>query len=111
MKKVLFVLVLMMSVVAVNAQAAKTTPATAKPTKTTVNVADLPKSVTDNIAKDYAGFTIKEAETVTSNNVVTTQVVVIKGTVKETLVYDNTGKFVKKIPAATAAKHKAPKNK
>lgn len=111
MKKVLFVLVLMMSVVAVNAQAAKTSVTTAKPTKTTIKVADLPKTITDNIAKDYAGFTIKEAESVTANNVVTTQVVVTKGAMTETLVYDNNGMFVKKLPEKTVAKHKVSKKK
>jgi hypothetical protein len=111
MKKVLFVLVLMMSVVAVNAQAAKTPATNAKPTKTTIKVADLPKTITDNIAKDYAGYTIKEAESVTANKVVTTQVVVTKGTTTETLVYDNNGKFLKKLPEKTVVKHNAPKKK
>ena len=47
MKKLLFVMVLVMGALVVNAQ------------KTPVKVADLQKSITDNIAKDYVGFTIK----------------------------------------------------
>lgn len=84
MKKLIFVMVLMMSALIVNAQ------------RTPVKVADLQKSITDNITKDYAGFTIKEATKVVENNVVTYDVVVAKGTTQETLCYDNAGKFLKK---------------
>jgi hypothetical protein len=87
MKKLLFVMVLVMGALVVNAQ---TTP---------VKVTDLQKSITDNITKDYAGFTIKSANKVVENNVVTYDVVVAKGTLQETLCYDNTGKFLKKMDA------------
>jgi archaellum component FlaG (FlaF/FlaG flagellin family) len=87
MKKLLFILVLVMGALVVNAQ---TTP---------VKVADLQKSITDNITKDYAGFTIKEANKVVVNNVTTFNVVITKGTTQETLCYDNTGKFLKKMEA------------
>ena len=59
MKKLLFVLVLVMGALVVNAQ------------RTPVKVADLQKSIVDNITKDYSGFTIKEATKVVENNVVT----------------------------------------
>ena len=85
MKKLFFVMVLVMGALVVNAQ------------KTPVKVADLQKSITDNIAKDYVGFTIKDATKVVENNVVTFDVVVVKGTTQETLCYDNTGKFLKKM--------------
>ena len=110
MKKVLFILVLIMSVLVVNAQATKTTVTNAKSTRTTVKVADLQKAITDNIAKDYADFTIKEATNVTKNNTVTYDVVIVKGTTTETLVYDKDGMFVKKLPQ-NAVKHHAPKKK
>jgi hypothetical protein len=109
MKKVLFVLVIMLSVLAVNAQTAKTTAPKAKSTKTTVQVADLPKAIADNVAKDYAGFSIKEASSTTANNALTYHVVVTKGTTTETLVYDKDGKFVKKVGPATAKKHSTKK--
>jgi hypothetical protein len=97
MKKVLLVLVLVMAALIVNAQATKTTTPVAKPVVVTVKVADLQKAITDNVAKDYVGFTIKEATSVTTNNVVTFEVVIVKGTTTETLVYDKDGKFVKKM--------------
>lgn len=98
MKKVFIVLVLIMAVLVVNAQATTTPVAKEKPLRTVVMVADLQKPITDNIAKDYAGFTIKEAASVTENNIVTYEVVIVKGTTTETLVYDKDGVFVKKLP-------------
>ena len=109
MKKVFFVLVLMMSVLALNAQATKTSTTKAKSTHAVVQVADLQKPITDNIAKDYAGYTIKSASSVTSNNVLTYQVVVAKGSNTETLVYDKDGMFVKKLPKTTAKHHSTKK--
>jgi ABC-type Fe3+-hydroxamate transport system substrate-binding protein len=105
MKRIFFVLVLMMSVLVISAQTSKTTSTTTKSARTTVKVADLQKPITDNIAKDYAGFTIKDASSTTTNNVVTYHVVVVKGSDTETLVYDKDGMFVKKLPKATAKHH------
>lgn len=99
MKKVLIVLVLFMTVLAVNAQTTKTTDTKEKDVRTAVMVADLQKPITDNIAKDYVGYTVKEASSVTTNNVVTYHVVIVKGTTTETLVYNNAGVFVKKLPS------------
>ena len=94
MKKVCVVLVLIMAVMVVNAQ----TTYSSDSTRTTVKVADLQKAITDNIAKDYVGYTIKEATSVTANNNVTYEVVIVKGATTETLVYDKDGVFVKKCP-------------
>jgi len=109
MKRVIFILVLMMSVIAVNAQATKTQSTKTKPTHAVVQVADLQKPITDNIAKDYAGYTIKSASSVTSNNVLTYQVVIAKGSDTETLVYDKSGAFVKKLPKTTSSHHSSKK--
>lgn len=95
-----------MAAVVISAQATGTTPrmkssaskmSHVKATKTTIKVADLQKAITDNIAKDYAGYTIKEATTVTANSTVTYHVVIVNGTMTETLVYDKDGNFVKKM--------------
>jgi len=110
MKRVLLVLVLIMAVLVVNAQATKTTVTNAKSTRTTVKVAELQKAITDNIAKDYVGYTIKEATSITANNTVTYDVVIVKGTTTETLVYDKDGAFVKKLPQ-NAVKHHTTKKK
>ena len=85
MKKLLFVLVLVMGALVVNAQ------------RTPVKVADLQKAITDNITKDYVGFTVKDATQVVENNVVTFEVVITKGTTQGTLLYDIDGKFLKNL--------------
>jgi hypothetical protein len=97
MKKLLFVMVLVMGALVVNAQ------------KTPVKVADLKKAITDNIAKDYVGFTVKEATKVVEKSDTTFAVVVIKGTTQETLCYDNNGKFLKKMEAKSGTPKPAPK--
>ena len=81
---------LMMGVLVVNAQ------------RTQVSVIELKKAITDNVVKDYVGFTIKEATKVVENNIVTYEVVVAKGTTQETLLYytllyDIDGKFLKNL--------------
>jgi hypothetical protein len=95
-------MVMIMGALVVNAQ------------RTPVKVADLQKSITDNITKDYVGFTIKEAIKVIEKNVTTYDVVIVKGNMQETLCYDATGKFLKKMEAKGGmmkpeSKHATPK--
>jgi Protein of unknown function (DUF2874). len=96
MKKLLIAFVLIMAVLVVNAQATTTPVVKEKPVRAVVKVADLQKAITDNIAKDYVGYTIKEATSVTANNIVTFEVVVVKGTATEVLVYDKKGNLLKR---------------
>jgi hypothetical protein len=96
MKKVLFVLSFIMAALVVNAQTQDTT-IQVKPTITVVKTADLSQAITNNVAKDYAGFTIKDATCTNTNNVLTYDVVIVNGTATETLVYDKDGKFIKKL--------------
>jgi hypothetical protein len=98
MKKVLLVLVLFMAVIAANAQTNKSTDTKETVVRTPVMVADLQKPITDNIAKDYVGYTIKEAESVVKNDILTYHVVIVKEATTMTLVYDKDGVFVKKLP-------------
>ena len=87
-------MVLVMAAVVVNAQ------------RTPVKVADLQKTITDYITKEYVGFTIKDATKVVENNIVSYEVVVAKGTTQETLLFDSTGKFLKKITLKTGTVEK-----
>jgi hypothetical protein len=89
MKKILFVTVLVMAALVVNAQ------------KTPVKVADLQKSITEYITKDYAGYMIKDAYKNVANNVTTFEVAIAKGTTSETLVFDKDGKFMNKMAVKT----------
>jgi hypothetical protein len=105
MKKVLFVLVLMMSVLVLNAQATQTTAKNTKSVKTTIKVVDLQKAITDHIAKNYAGYTIKEATSLTKNEIMTYHVVIVRENTTETLVYDKDGKFIKRLPQKPVNHH------
>jgi hypothetical protein len=98
MKKVLIAFVLIMAVLVVNAQATTTPVVKEKPVRAIVKVGDLQKTITDNIAKDYVGYTIKEAFSLTANMVVEYEVVIVKGTATEKLMYDKNGVFIKKLP-------------
>ena len=82
--------------------------ANAQITKVQVKASDLPKAVTADITKNHAGYTVKEATKVTENKVVTYDVMITKGTVSETLVYDKDGKFLRIMPQPAAATPAAP---
>lgn len=99
MKKIALILCLFMAVIVVNAQSTPTPLNNSKAVRTEMMVSDLLKPITDNIAKDFAGYTIKDATSVMENSIITYEVVVFKGTVNETLVYDKNGLFLSKIPA------------
>jgi len=88
-------MVLVMSAVLVSGQV-DTTKKEMKSKMTIVKAADLPKTITDNIARDYPGFTVKEASSALGNEGLKYHVLVSKGTETETLVYDKDGAFVKK---------------
>jgi hypothetical protein len=107
MKKALFVIVLLVAVLAVNAQTLPTKTTEKKSDMTmvsrqevvrvAVNAADLLKAITDNITKDFAGYTIEEATSVTRNSIVTYEVVVVNESEKESLLYDKDGLFLEKM--------------
>ena len=87
--------------------------------KTAVKTSDLQKSITDNITKDYAGYTIKNAYKVDHNKMISYQVDVVKDNKVVCLSYDNNGKFLKVIEPKskmntqnkTAMNHKTKTNK
>jgi hypothetical protein len=85
MKKILFFLVFVMMFFSVNAQ------------RTPIKVVDLQKSISDNISINYVGFVIKGASKVVDDKVTNYEVIITKGTTRETLLYDNDGKFLKKM--------------
>jgi hypothetical protein len=92
MKKIVFMLAFVLSMVAVNAQ-----------TRTAVKVADLPKAITDNLSTAHQGWTASEAYKVDTKGVMTYEVLAKKGTSSTLLVYDKDGKYLKMEPAKTAA--------
>jgi hypothetical protein len=68
-----------------------------------VKSSDLPKAITENITKDFSGFTIQNAFKINSNNLTSYEVTVQKGANRERLEYDSSGMFVKKEPIEHAS--------
>jgi hypothetical protein len=106
MKKLILLFVMGLSFVITNAQpqaAAKT-----KASNSPVKVTDLPKAILDNVAKDYAGFTIKDANLIENEGTSNYHVNIVNGTTSEMLVYDKDGKFIHKSQANSAMPDKKP---
>ena len=55
------------------------------------------KSQTNVVIKDYAGFTINQATRVVKNNVITYEIIIVQGTVTDTLIYDQNYSLVRAI--------------
>ena len=65
-------------------------------TKTEMKPSDISKPVTDYIAKNFAGYSIGKVFKCVSKGTLTSEVMVVKGTDKQTLIFDKDGKFLKK---------------
>jgi hypothetical protein len=92
MKKIVFMLAFVMSMVAMNAQ-----------TRTAVKVNDLPKAITDNLTTAHQGWKASEAFKVDTKGVMTYEVLAKKGSSETMLVYDKDGKYLKMEPTKTAS--------
>jgi hypothetical protein len=80
-------------------------------TRVEIKSADLPKAITENVAKDFNGFAIQNAYKVNTNNQSTFELIVAKGTEKEKLEYSSTGAFIKKAPLMHVTAQNAPAKK
>lgn len=74
-------------------------------TKTSIRVTDLSKLITDDIAKNYPDYTIKEAFRVDTNGIISFEIIIQNPSDKWTLSYDNNGKFVKKVKIPPSIAH------
>jgi hypothetical protein len=73
-------------------------------TKTELKPADLSKPAAEYIAKNFVGFSVDKVFKCDNKGTVTTEVMVAKGTEKQTLVFDKEGKFMKKEAVKVEAK-------
>jgi len=82
-------------------------PQPVKSNRTAIKLTDLPKPITDSIAKNYSGYKTLEAFKIDNKGVNTYQVIVAIDANKLQLYYDKDGKFLRKAvvpvkPANTA---------
>ena len=99
MKKLVIVLVLVMTAVTGNQQ------------RVAVKTSDLQKSITDRITKDYPGYFISNADHVVANNVTTFEVVITKSYNSVTLAFDKDGKFLNAIALKSGIPERSPGSK
>ena len=92
MKKVVFILAMVMVVSAINAQ-----------TRTSIKLSDLPKAITENISTAHQGWIAQEAFKIDTKNVLTYEVVVKKASSEMNFIYDKDGKYLKMEPRPTAS--------
>ncbi|HLO58043.1 MAG TPA: hypothetical protein VK179_04835 [Bacteroidales bacterium] len=82
MKKLVLLTVMILGVIAVNAQ-----------TRTAVKISDLPKAISENMANNHKGFTAQEAFKIDTKNVISYEVIGKEGQKEMSLFYDKDGKF------------------
>ena len=99
MKKIVLVLMLGLAFTFANAQNAKVKK-DKKVKKTTVEVIDLQKSITDNISKNYPGYTAINAFKLDKKGSISYQVAVKKDTNNVDLYYSKNGVFLSKEKSA-----------
>jgi hypothetical protein len=87
MKKLAFLFVFLIAATLVNAES-----------KTEIKKSDLPKTITDNLALNYSGFTVQRVFKIVDNNVTSYQIIIAKGSERDRLYYDADGSFWKKEP-------------
>lgn len=99
MKRLTTSLVLIMMALLVNAQL------------TVVNVSALPEPLPKFLNTHYPGFiTEKACKVIDKNNQVTYETVITKGTIKETLIFDKDGNFLRKYTGSLPATGKSRAN-
>lgn len=84
MKKLFLIFIPVMLIVAANAQ------------RVLVKISALPDPLPRFFNASYPGFAIDTAYTIVSNNKVTYETIITKGTIRETLVFDENGTFLHK---------------
>lgn len=95
MKKILLLLVLLMTALVVNSQT--NIVIADKYDRTPILIAELKAPITDFITRHYAGFIINQATRVVKNNIITYETIIVQGTITDTLIYDQNYNIVREI--------------
>jgi hypothetical protein len=95
MKKILLLLVLLMTALVVNSQT--NIVIVDKYDRTPIIINNLKAPITDFITRHYAGFIINQATRVVKNNIITFEIIIVQGTTTDTLIYDRGYNIVREI--------------
>jgi hypothetical protein len=94
MKRTLSLLLLLMSAMAVNSQNIVVMD---KYDRTPILIAELKAPIPDLITRHYAGFIINQATQVVKNNIITFEIIIVQGTITDTLIYDQNYNIAREI--------------
>jgi len=95
MKKTLLLLFLLMTALVVNSQT--NIVIADKYDRTPILIAELKAPITDFITRHYAGFIINQATRVVKNNIITFEIIIVQGTITDTLIYDQNYNIAREI--------------
>jgi hypothetical protein len=95
MKKILLLLLLLMTAHTVNSQT--NIVIADKFDRTPILIAELKAPITDFISRHYAGFIINQATRVFKNNIITYEIIIVQGTTTDTLIYDQNYNIAREI--------------
>jgi hypothetical protein len=95
MKKTLLLLLLLMTAHIVNSQT--NIVIADKYDRTPILIAQLKAPITDFITRHYAGFIINQATQVVKNNIITFEIIIVQGTITDTLIYDQNYNIAREI--------------
>ena len=95
MKKTILLLLLLMTALVVNSQT--NIVIADKYDRTPILIAELKAPITDFITRHYAGFIINRATQVVKNNIITFEIIIVQGTITDTLIYDQNYNIAREI--------------
>jgi ABC-type uncharacterized transport system fused permease/ATPase subunit len=95
MKKTLLLLFLLMTALVVNSQT--NIVIADKYDRTPILIAELKAPITDFITRHYTGFIINQATRVVKNNTITFEIIIVQGTITDTLIYDQNYNITREI--------------
>jgi hypothetical protein len=95
MKKTLLLLFLLMTALVVNSQT--NIVIADKYDRTPILIAELKAPITDFITRHYTGFIINRATRVVKNNIITFEIIIVQGTITDTLIYDQNYNITREI--------------
>jgi hypothetical protein len=95
MKKTLLLLLLLMTAHVVNSQT--NIVIADKYDRTPILIAEIKAPITDFITRHYNGFIINQATQVVKNNIITFEIIIVQGTITDTLIYDQNYNIAREI--------------
>jgi len=79
--------------------------ASAEQSRTMVKVADLPRTIQNNLSSQFKGWTASKAERLDTKGIITYEVTARNGSNEMNLIYDKDGKYLRQEPVSAMTSH------